>query len=128
MKRSIRSNDAPPPGGFYSQAVAAGPFIFLSGQLPMDTDGNLVGESPAEQTRRALGNIEAVLEEAGAGLDHLVSVTVYVSDIAIWDEVNAEYREFLADVSTPPARAVVPSGELHHGALVEIAATAYFPG
>ncbi|MFW5896839.1 MAG: RidA family protein [Bacillota bacterium] len=128
MKRSIRSGAAPSPGGFYSQAVAAGPFIFLSGQLPMDTRGKLVGQSPAEQTRQALGNIEAVLSEAGAGLDHLVSVTVYVSDIAIWDEVNRAYREFLADVETPPARAVVPSGELHHGALVEIAATAYCPG
>ncbi len=127
MKIPIFTDRAPPPGGFYSQAIGAGPFIFISGQLPLDSLGSVVGTNPEEQTIQALGNVEAILEEAGASAEHLVSVTVYVSSIDHWPEVNRAYQDYLGQLEIPPARAVVPAGELHHGAMIEIAAIAYFP-
>ncbi len=122
--RAIVTGAAPSPRGFYSQAVQAGPFLFISGQLPIDNAGKLVGTTPAEQTRQAMSNVRAILSAAGAAFADLVQVTVYVSDIAHWPEVNDAYQQCLGDVPVPPARAVVPVKELHYGALVEIQAIA----
>ncbi len=126
MKDAIRTDLAPPPGGYYSQGVVAGPFIFVSGQLPLDLEGRVQGDTIGEQTRKALDNVAAVLRANDASLDHLVSVTVYVSDIGLWPEVNEVYAECLASVEIPPARAVVPTRELHYGAMIEVSAIAYF--
>lgn len=79
-----------------------------------------------EQAERALRNVEAILVAAGSGLDRLVSVTIYVADISLWGRVNAKYAEILG--AHRPARAVVPTLPLHHGALIEISAIGALEG
>lgn len=125
MQEGISTDTAPPPAGFYSQAVRAGDMLFVSGQLPLDAEGSIVQGNVSEQTVQTLHNIQQVLRAAGGDLDDLVQVTVYVSDIELWPEVNASYEDILGGVSVPPARAVVPVRELHYGAAVEIQAVAY---
>jgi len=119
----VETPRAPIPAGHYSQAVVYGGFVFVSGQLPHDVShpGRPAGDAE-EQTERALRNVEAILEAVGSSLDRLLSVTVYVSDIALWPRVNAAYSRVLG--AHRPARAVVPVKELHHGYLVEVQAVA----
>ncbi len=119
----ISSDQAPPPGGHYSRAVVANGFIFVAGQLPFSTDGK--GKIPAgieAQTRQALRNVGLILEAAGSGLDKLVNVTIFVTDMADWAEVNRVYAEVLGDHR--PARTIAVSPQLHFGCLIEIQATA----
>jgi 2-iminobutanoate/2-iminopropanoate deaminase len=119
----VETPHAPHPAGHYSQAVVHGGLVFVAGQLPHDVAGP--GRPPGdaeEQTERALRNVEAILEAAGSGLDRLLSVTVYVTDITLWPRVNAAYARVLG--AHRPARAVVPVRELHHGYLVEVQAVA----
>lgn len=119
----IRSDHAPQPGGHYSQAVVANGFVFVAGQLPLIAGAdNAVPAGIEAQTRQALKNVGHVLEAAGSGLNKLVSVTVYVTDIAHWPTVNRVYAEILGEHR--PARAVAVSPQLHFGCLVEIQAIA----
>jgi 2-iminobutanoate/2-iminopropanoate deaminase len=113
--------DAPPPKGAYSPAVRAGNLLFVSGQVPRDVrTGELLGNDIRAQTRGVLGNLRGVLEAAGAGLEDVVSVTVYLSDPEDWGSFNEVYRETF---SAPyPARAVVGAGL--RGILVEVSAIA----
>jgi 2-iminobutanoate/2-iminopropanoate deaminase len=111
------------PGGHYSHAVVAGGFVFVAGQLPIAPDGRKLGGEPFEvQARQVLANVQAALEAAGASLDRLVQVRVYVTDIAHWPAFNALYAQWLG--THRPARAVVPVPELHFGLLVEVEAVA----
>lgn len=112
---------APAAGGHYSLAVKANGFLFVAGQLPVRPEGGIPDGIEA-QTRQALTNVAAILTAAGSGLDRVVSATVYVSDIALWPEVNRVY----AAVFGPhrPARTVAVSPQLHYGALVEVQAVA----
>jgi 2-iminobutanoate/2-iminopropanoate deaminase len=111
------------PAGHYSQAVVHGDTVYVAGQLPIDP-GNpeAVPGDAAAQTRQALTNVSRILEAAGSGLDRVLQMTVYVSDVSLWGEVNRAYSEVMGDHR--PARAVVPVSELHHGYLVEIQAIA----
>lgn len=119
----ISSDRGPRPGGHYSQAVVANGFVFVAGQLPLLADGNSAVPVGIEaQTRQALMNVNRILEAAGSGLNKLVSVTIYVTDIANWLTVNQVYAEILGDHR--PARTVAVSPQLHFGCLVEIQATA----
>jgi 2-iminobutanoate/2-iminopropanoate deaminase len=122
----IHSDLGPRPGGHYSQAVVANGFVFVAGQLPLiaESDGKVPVGIEA-QTRQALKNVGHILQAAGSGLDKLVSVTVYVTDIAHWPAVNHVYAEVLGDHR--PARTVAVSPQLHFGCLVEIQATAIVP-
>lgn len=121
--KTIETPHAPRPAGHYSQAVVHGGIVFVAGQLPIDpaNPGRPAGDVE-EQTERALRNVAAILDAAGSGLDRLLSVTVYVADVALWPRVNAAYARVLGPHR--PARAVVPVKELHHGALVEVQAVA----
>ena len=124
--RTVDTDRAPRPAGHYSQAVVHGGFVFVAGQLPLDPRApDLPPGDVEEQTERTLRNVEAILLAAGTDLGHLVSVTVYVSDIAIWPRVDAAYARVLK--GHRPARAVVPVKELHHSFLVEIQAVAALP-
>lgn len=76
MSQAISTTAAPTPRGYYSQAVRAGNFLFISGQLPFDTAGNLVGKNVTEQANQTLSNIRAILEAAGGTLSNLVQVTI----------------------------------------------------
>ena len=118
----VRSDLGPQPRGHYSQAVTANGFVFVAGQLPLVVGDDAVPKGIEAQTRQALRNVSHVLEAAGSGLDKLVSVTVYVTDIADWPIVNRIYAEMLGDHR--PARTVAVSPQLHFGCLVEIQAIA----
>lgn len=119
----ISTQDAPRPGGHYSQAVEHQGVVYVAGQLPIvpETGEKCLG-TVEEQTERTLLNLEAVLKAAGSGRDRVLRVTVYVSDISLWGRVNAVYGEFFGDHR--PARTVVPTRDLHYGFLVEIDAVA----
>lgn len=119
----IQTPDAPAPAGHYSQAVVHHGLVFVAGQLAIDprTGDRKLG-SIEEQTEQAMANVAAILRAADSGLDRVLSMTVYVSDIALWGAVNAVYARIMGDHR--PARAVVPTRELHHGFLVEIQAIA----
>ena len=110
-------------GGHYSPGVISKGMLYISGQLPIDhSTGKLAGGGVAEHTRVALANVESILREAGAAKEDVVLCRVYIPDVALWDQVNKEYAAFFGDHK--PARVVVPTRELHHGALVEIEAMA----
>ena len=119
----IKTEDAPPPAGHYSQGVAHNGLLFVSGQLPIDPHAGDQHIGPIEdQTRQVLENVAAILRAGGATLGDVLKVTVYVSDIDLWGQVNQVYAEFFGEHR--PARAVVPSRDLHHGFQIEIEAVA----
>jgi len=119
----VSTPDAPTPAGHYSQAVVHGGLVYVSGQLPtVPATGERLGGPIEDQTRQALANLAAILTAAGSGLEHVLKVTVYVSDIALWGRVDAVYAEAFG--AHRPARAVVPTRDLHHGAQIEIEAVA----
>lgn len=112
----------PAPVGAYSPAVRAGPFVFVSGQVPRNPEtGELVGEDVESQTRQVVANVKRALEAAGASLADLVSVTVYLADIGDWDRFNTTYKTLM----TAPYPTRTALGAHLHGFLVEISAVAY---
>ena len=118
-KRVISTPDAPEAVGPYSQAIDAGGLVFCSGQIPLDpAAGELVAGSIAEQTRRCLQNLTAVLDAAGSDWDRVVKVTVYLADIADYAEFNDAYAGFVG--AQPPARAAFAVAGLPKGAAVEV--------
>ena len=119
----IETPKAPRPAGHYSQAVIHQGLVYVSGQLPIDpkTGEKRIG-SIEEQALQALNNVKAILEAAGSDLVCVLKTTVYISDIGLWDRVNAVYATVFGDHR--PARAVVPTRELHFGFQVEIEAVA----
>lgn len=122
----ISTSNAPTPAGHYSQAVVHGGLVYVSGQLPtVPATGEKLTGPIGEQTRQALANLGAILEAAGTGVEHVLKVTVYVSDISLWAGVNEAYAAFFGEHR--PARAVVPTRDLHHGVQVEIEAVAAVP-
>ncbi len=124
-KRVVRSEAAPAPfqGAPYSQAIVAGGLVFVSGQLGLAPgETSLAGKGVEAQTRQALENVKAILEQAGSGLDRLLKTTVFLADLADFAAVNDVYAEYVG--SAPPARATVQVAALPSGALVEIDAVA----
>jgi 2-iminobutanoate/2-iminopropanoate deaminase len=110
---------APAAIGPYSHAVRAGSLLFCSGQIPLDPETNeLTGDTPAEQARRCLQNLEAVCAAAGASLHDAVRCTVYMTDLGAFAEVNEAYGKFFE--SDPPARVAIGVAALPKGAEVEI--------
>jgi len=115
-------DDVPPPVGAYSPAVKAGPFVFVSGQVPRDpVSGALIGDDVETQTRQVIANVSRAVGAAGASLSDIVSVIVYLADIGDWDRFNNVYKELMP---TPyPTRTALGAGL--HGFLVEMSAVAY---
>lgn len=115
--------DAPTPAGHYEQGWTHAGLVYVSGQLPIDPSGRANGNATAgEQAAQALGNMKAVLEAAGSRLDRVLKVTVYVSDIALWGEIDTAYQAFFG--GHKPARSVVPTRDLHYDFKVEVDAIA----
>jgi 2-iminobutanoate/2-iminopropanoate deaminase len=115
----VQAEGAPAAIGPYSHAVSAAGLLFCSGQIPLDpATGELVGETPADQARRCLENLQAVCEAAGASLQQAVRLTIYMTDLAAFAEVNEVYGGFFGD--EPPARVTVGVAQLPKGAQVEI--------
>ena len=124
-KTAVRTEEAPAPfqGAPYSQAIQAGGFVFVSGQLALRPDhAEIVGESIGEQTEKVFANLRAILEAAGSGLDRLVKTTVYLADLGDFAGMNEVYARHVGDV--PPARATIEVSALPSGAKVEIEAVA----
>jgi 2-iminobutanoate/2-iminopropanoate deaminase len=124
-KSVVRTDAAPAPfqGAPYSQAIRAGGFLFVSGQLalaPGHTE--LKGGTAAEQTEQVFANLRAILEAAGSGLDQLVKTTVFLQDLGDFAAMNEVYARHVGDA--PPARSTVEVAKLPSGALVEIEAIA----
>lgn len=117
--RAITTSEAPAAVGPYSQAVAAGGFVFCSGQIPLDPEsGELVGDSVAGATERCMRNLEAVLRAAGTSLDRIVKVTVFLTRMEDYAEFNSAYAGFVG--TEPPARAAVAVSSLPKGAPLEV--------
>jgi 2-iminobutanoate/2-iminopropanoate deaminase len=120
----IESKSAPAPIGPYAQAVRAGDFLFVSGQLPIDpASGQLVAGDAGAATERAIANLAAVLEAAGASLDCVVKTTVYLQSLDDFPAMNEAYARSFG--GSKPARACVECSRLPKGAPVEIDAVAY---
>lgn len=121
--REISTPNAPKPAGHYSQAIVHNNLVYVSGQLPVDPEtGEKKIGSIEEQTEQVLKNLAGILKAAGCGTDQVIKTTVYISDMELWGRVNAVYSRFFGEHR--PARAVVPTRNLHFGFQVEIEAIA----
>ena len=125
MKTRIHTDKAPAAIGPYSQAVLAGDFLYVSGQLPIDpATGAFAGDTAAEQAAQSIRNLAAILEEAGMSLNDVVKTTVLLADIADFAAVNEVYAKFFTG-EVLPARAAFAVRDLPKGAKVEIELGAY---
>ena len=119
----ILTPKAPRPAGHYSQAVVHNGLVYVAGQLAIDPEtGERKTGSIEEQTEQTLRNVAAILDAAGSGLDQVLKMTVYISDIDLWGRVNEVYAKILGEHR--PARAVIPVKDLHYGFQIEIEAIA----
>ncbi|MCC6016257.1 MAG: RidA family protein [Desulfurococcaceae archaeon] len=126
-KEVVYTDKAPKPIGPYSQAVKVGPWLFLSGQIPIDPrSGEVVDGDIEVQTRRVLENVKAILESMGYTLDDVVKVTVYLADLKDFPRFNNVYSEYFKD--KPPARTTVQVAGLPRNAKIEIDVIAYKEG
>ena len=118
MKKQISTTAAPGAIGPYSQAIAVGDFIFISGQIPVNPADGSVPEGIKAQTAQSIANIKAILAEAGMSIDNVIKTTVFLADINLFGEMNEVYAE---NFTAPfPARSAVAVRELPKQVLVEI--------
>ena len=123
MKDIVNTDNAPKAIGPYSQAVKTNGFIFVSGQIPIDPDTNVIVKGDiAEQTIRVIKNIKNILEAGGSGLEYVVKTTVYLKDLKKFDDMNRVYGGFFTTLF--PARATVEVSNLPKGVDIEIDAIA----
>ena len=121
--QAIQTGNAPTAAGHYSQGIVHNGVVYVAGQLPIDPkDRNKPVGSIEEQTEQTLRNVEAILVAAGSGLDQVLQMTIYISDIELWGGVNTAYSKVMG--AHKPARAVVPVKDLHYGYKIEIQAIA----
>ena len=127
MKKQIISPEGGPPVvGPYSPAVAAGSLVFISGQIPMDASGKLVAGDIVVQTCQVIENLKTILAAAGLTLSDVVKTTVFLADMANFQEMNRVYGEFFP--VNPPARTTIQAAALPKGVGVEIEAVALKKG
>lgn len=124
MKKEVNSKKAPGAIGPYSQAVKAGNFIYVSGQLPINAETGEMPDDVKAQTKQSLENVKAILEEAGASLDNVVKSTVYLADMSYFGPMNEVYGEYF-NGGIYPARAAFAVKELPKQAKVEIEVVAF---
>ena len=122
----IATDQAPAAIGPYTQALAAGPFVFVSGQIPLDAQGRLVEGDILDQTVQVIANLKAILAAADCTLKDIIKVTVYLADLADFQEFNRVYAEFFPQ--HPPARTTIQAGGLLRGVAVEMDAIALKKG
>ena len=125
MKKAIQTPQAPPALGPYSQALLLPPFLFVSGQLPIDPATGKIEESSIEgQTRRVLLNIQAILESASLSFEHVVKVEVFLKDLTHFHVMNELYALFFK-VPPFPARQTIQAARLPLDSLIEISCIAF---
>jgi len=124
MKSIIKTDKAPAPIGPYNQAVLAGDFLFVSGQIAMNPEtGNLVTSDIESETHQVMRNIKAILNEAGLDLSNVVKTTIFLADMNDFAKVNSVYGSYLTDKF--PARETVQVSVLPKNVNIEISVTAY---
>ncbi|MBL7847909.1 MAG: RidA family protein [Cyclobacteriaceae bacterium] len=106
------------PRGHYTPAVVENGFVFVSGQLPMDSEGNVLKGTVEEQMLQCLRNIDLILQASGSSISRVVKATVFITDISDWPKVNAVFANYFGDHR--PARVAVPTGKLLEGIHVEV--------
>ena len=121
-KKPIYTKHAPAAIGPYSQAIDLGEIVFTSGQIPVDPVTGSIPLDIKEQARQSLGNVKAILEEAGSGMDKVIKTTVFISDMAQFAAVNEVYETFFTEPY--PARSCVEVARLPKDVMVEIEAIA----
>lgn len=122
LRRAVRTSRAPQPVGAYSQAVTSVNLVFTAGQIGISPETGLMAVGIEEQTRQALSNLEEILMEAGTGLDGIIKVNLYITDMSDFGLVNAVYSSRLREPF--PARSLVEVSRLPLDALIEIEAVA----
>lgn len=126
MKQAISSPDAPKAIGPYSSALRVGQYLFISGQVPADPlTGQLIEGGIAEQTRRSLDNIGALLKAGGLTFSHVVRTTVFLADMADFVAMNTAYSAYFSEPY--PARSTIQAARLPRDARIEIDAIAFVP-
>jgi len=126
MKRAINTNNAPAPIGPYSQAVLAGNFLFVSGQVAIHpSTGELVLDDIKTEAKQVMENIQAILTEAGVGFSDIVKTSIFLKDMQNFAQVNEVYATYFTDQF--PARETVQVAGLPKNVNVEITVTAYKP-
>jgi 2-iminobutanoate/2-iminopropanoate deaminase len=119
MKKIVSTTEAPAAVGPYSQAVRIGPMLFTAGQIPLDPQsGQIVSEDVAEQTKRVLDNLTAVLKAEGMDFSNIIKTTVFMTNLGDFQTMNEVYAGYFKDA--PPARSTVQVSALPKGAQVEI--------
>ncbi len=116
--RSISTDGAPSAIGPYSQAIECGDILFISGQIPVDPTTGTMPDTVSEQARRSLSNIRAIAEAAGYSMSDCVKLTIYLTDLSSFAEVNSVYAEFFEQPY--PARSCIEVSAIPKGAMLEI--------
>jgi len=127
MKQIVNTPKAPAPIGPYNQAVWAGNFLYVSGQIPIDpSTGDLVTGDIRAETERSMRNLQAILEAAGLGFEQVVKSTIFLSDMELFTEVNEVYGSYFTEENAP-ARETLAVRHLPRYVNVEISVVAYRP-
>ena len=121
--KKINTSEAPEPVGPYSQAIRAGDFLFISGQIPLNPQSRKIEGNIKEQTERVIKNIEAILKAENSSLEDVVKVTVYLKDLKEFGEMNEIYERYFGN--SKPARVTVEVSGLPKNARIEMDAIAY---
>jgi 2-iminobutanoate/2-iminopropanoate deaminase len=126
-KRIINTDKAPQPIGPYSQAIKADGWLYVSGQIPMNPKtGEIINESFGLQVRAVLENVKAIIEAGGSSIDHVVKVTIYLTDMSRFAEFNDIYNEYFG--TSRPSRACIEVSRLPKDVPIEIEAVALCDG
>ena len=124
-KRTVQIDKAPKAIGPYSQAIQAGPFLFVSGQIPLNpVTGEMVGGDIQQQTRQVLENIQQILESQRLSLQDVVKTTIFLKDMGNFSRVNEAYATYFP--IEPPARSTVEVARLPKDSEIEIEVIALF--
>ncbi|KGF25477.1 MULTISPECIES: RidA family protein [Staphylococcus] len=116
--KTINTKKAPEALGPYSHAMVVNNLVFTSGQIPLDTEGNIVSDDVKEQTKQVLDNLSVVLEEAGSDLNSVVKATIFISDMNEFQQINEVYGSYFSEHQ--PARSCVEVARLPKDVKVEI--------
>ncbi|MAU30790.1 MAG: reactive intermediate/imine deaminase [Flavobacteriaceae bacterium] len=126
MKKIVKTTNAPKPIGPYNQAVIAGNYMFISGQIAINPkNGDLITNEIKKETTQVMENLKAILSEASLTFENVVKTTIFLSDMNDFSSVNEIYGSYLNN-STAPARETVQVSKLPVGVNVEISMIAMF--